>query len=148
MALANRLCVTGSRRSKDKDYVWQVLDAIDRRYGPVGLLIQGAGGDPDKGIGVDILAALWAVKHRIRVDEYQAEWEIYGNPAGPIRNRRMVKHGRPTLGVAFPGDRGTKDCLGVMRKAGIQVIDLWTPGGARPNFTEAINLLDRNNSRS
>ena len=41
--------------------------------------------------------------------------EKHGNAAGPIRNQRMLDHGKPDIVVAFPGGSGTADMVKLSR---------------------------------
>lgn len=54
---------------------------------------------------------------------YPADWDRYGQKAGPIRNTRMINDGRPDVVWAFTHrlDGGTADCVNKARKAGIGV---------------------------
>jgi hypothetical protein len=57
--------------------------------------------------------------------EFPAEWKVYGNAAGPIRNKQMLDEGKPDLVLAFHSDlehsRGTKDMVRQARAAGVLV---------------------------
>ena len=35
--------------------------------------------------------------------------KLYDAAAGPYRNERMLREGRPTFAVGFPGGKGTRD---------------------------------------
>ena len=57
---------------------------------------------------------------------FKADWKRYGNKsAGPIRNREMltVRFGVDIL-VAFPGGKGTADCVRQARELGIRVLEV------------------------
>lgn len=58
--------------------------------------------------GADKLARWWAHKNNIPLSVFYAQWHIYGKTAGPMRNEIMAEE-YPTVGVAFPGGKGTKD---------------------------------------
>lgn len=76
--------------------------------------------------GADQMAEDWYYHHGWRYcagrEAYPARWDIEGNAAGPLRNRRMVNKG-VKLGLAFPlGDSaGTWDCVRKMQGAKIPV---------------------------
>lgn len=61
-----------------------------------------------------------------------ADWDRHGDAAGPIRNAGMVREALELApvpyihGLAFPepGSRGTRNCMRLMRDAGIRV-DVW-----------------------
>ena len=65
--------------------------------------------------GADILSGIIAAKYGLDVIVFLPEWERYGRPAGPIRNRQMIIEGKPDLIVAFHNDlsksRGTANMI-------------------------------------
>ena len=122
-----RILVTGSRNWRDRQAIRDALDEALRRYGPF-VLVHGAcpprwDGKP----GADALADEWGMDHRylgVRVERHPADWDRYGNGAGPVRNREMVEAGA-LLCLAFPlGESpGTKGCMSLADAAGIPVIE-------------------------
>jgi hypothetical protein len=72
--------------------------------------------------GADALAVQWARGRGIRTRIFRARWESEGPAAGPIRNRRMLKEGRPDVVVAFAGGRGTAGMTALARDAGVPVV--------------------------
>jgi hypothetical protein len=118
-----RVLVCGGRKYTDRDYIWNTLCEIDEKRGPILVVIHGAA------TGADTEAMIWAQTPRITGRKilhapFVADWRQYGNAAGPIRNARMIAEGKPDLGLAFPGGRGTADCVKQMRAAGIEVIEM------------------------
>ena len=107
-----RLLVCGGRNYKARDVVYSLLDAIHAQS-PISTIIQGGA------TGADALAASWAYRNRVNVEEYRANWAQYGPAAGPIRNQRMLDKGRPTAYHAFPGGRGTSDMVQRCKRAGV-----------------------------
>lgn len=92
-------------------------------------------GDCGSGVDVfvrDIAAELYG-SHVLPI-QYPARWDKEGLAAGPIRNRRMLTmwadKGRQDLGaiadllIAFPGGKGTADCVRQARELGIAVIEV------------------------
>ena len=61
---------------------------------------------------------------RAACDVYMADWDGLGRKAGPIRNQRMLDDGKPDLGIAFPGGRGTADMVRRAREAGVETIQV------------------------
>lgn len=65
----------------------------------------------------------------IRFVIYPADWKTFGKAAGPVRNERMLtgEHfrygcsGNVDLLIAYPGDRGTENCIIQARNHGIEV---------------------------
>lgn len=74
--------------------------------------------------GADELAVRWAKKHlpKDRFTGFMANWQQFGNAAGPERNGRMLREFRPDKVLAFPGGAGTADCVRQAEALGIEVI--------------------------
>lgn len=109
-----RVVVTGGR---DFDDILAVVGAF-HDYGPFDVVAHGGAR------GADQLAASVARVNRIPTVEYAADWKAHGRAAGPIRNREMLDHFRPDVVLAFPGGRGTSDCVKAARERGIRVIEI------------------------
>lgn len=77
-------------------------------------------------LGADNLAVLWSQTRGIECDphKFDAEWDLLGRAAGPIRNRDMLLHGRPELVVAFPGHIGTANMVSQAKWRGVRVLEL------------------------
>jgi hypothetical protein len=114
-----RLLVCGGRDFTDRDRVFVALDRIVA-FHPVALLIQGGARGADK------LAGEWAARQGIPVEEFPAQWDLYGRAAGPIRNAQMLRESHPDVVVAFPGKGGTADMVKRATAAGVPV---WRPYG-------------------
>lgn len=117
---ATRLLVCGGRDYSDREGLHQTLDAVRKHVQaqrrPVSVLIHGAAS------GADDLADEWARERGIRREGYIADWGLRGRAAGPERNARMLREGRPDLCVAFPGGRGTADMVARCEQAGVPVL--------------------------
>lgn len=118
-----RVLVCGGRAYSDRDHIWNTLCEIDAARGPITCVIHGAA------TGADSEAMIWAQTPRISGRKilhapFVADWRTHGKAAGPLRNQRMIEQGKPDLVVAFPGGRGTADCVSRARAAGIEVIEI------------------------
>ncbi len=71
--------------------------------------------------GVDSAAVDFATNNYCQLEEYKADWDVFGLAAGPIRNKRMIEEGKPDLVVAFPGGKGTANMVKQAVYAGIPV---------------------------
>jgi hypothetical protein len=71
--------------------------------------------------GVDRLAAKAAETFGLDIDPYPADWSK-GAAAGPVRNREMLRDGKPDLVVAIGYGRGTIDMVNAARHTGLLVI--------------------------
>jgi hypothetical protein len=116
------IVVCGGRRYDDGARVWRALDGLHERFG-IELLGHGASGSRRFGkvVGADLHAHDWAVEVGVEVEAFPARWDDHGRAAGPRRNRRMLEAMVPDLVVAFPGSRGTEDCVGAAKQRGIRV---------------------------
>jgi hypothetical protein len=60
---------------------------------------------------------------KIRVERWPADWGLHGKAAGAIRNRAMLVGPPPAdLVIAFPGGRGTANCVAQAEALGIRVV--------------------------
>lgn len=108
-----RVLFTGARDWEDGESINAVVKTLTKDD----LVIHG--GAP----GADTIAGKWAYTYTVPVLVFHAEWEKYGNAAGPIRNQRMIDEGKPTEAHAFPGpnSKGTWDMVRKLRAASIPV---------------------------
>lgn len=104
-----RLLVFGSRNWVWQSILWRVLDQE---------LAQVEGGS-------DTLAKMWAEERQIDHLSYPARWREQGRSAGPQRNARMIREGRPDRAIGFHEDwsisRGSADMRDKLIDAGIDV---------------------------
>lgn len=95
-----RVLVCGGRDFEDRAALYA---ALDRLHGQRCFTLLIAGGAR----GADTMGEHWARDRGVRTRIFMARWAIEGRAAGPIRNARMLREGRPDLIVAFPGGKGT-----------------------------------------
>jgi len=89
-----RVLVAGSRDYDDADQVNETLNDLHSVV-PITTVIHGGAR------GADTLAQLWAIKRKVALKPYLAEWRTQGRKAGPIRNQRMLDEGKPDIVVVF-----------------------------------------------
>jgi hypothetical protein len=81
-------------------------------------------------VGGDWHAHQHALARGWEIEGYPAQWRLYKNAAGPIRNQEMVDYGADIL-VAAPHPSkpspGTRDCIRRAKAAGIPVRDITAP---------------------
>lgn len=111
--------VCGGRDYRERERVFAALDQLQAKHR--GFLLIAHGGAP----GADTLAGEWAKARGVTCEVFAADWAGQGPAAGPLRNQRMVDAGARGC-VAFPGGRGTADCMQRCKAAGIPV---WRPFG-------------------
>lgn len=125
------IMVTGSRHATFHHYYAAILDNLDNESsGHVWELIHGGAR------GVDRIAKIAAggMKHKpLLVKEFQANWDAYGQAAGPIRNEAMTDYIRESMSyddtaicLAFHHDwrhgSGTNNAIEYAESAGITVV--------------------------
>ena len=117
-----RFIVCGGRDYNDKEFLYSALNKLHKSVG-IDCVIQG--GAP----GADFLAKCWAKDNSVEMQEFKAEWHIFGREAGPKRNTRMLMEGQPDGVVAFPranGDMGP-GTANMARKAQEAGLKVWFP---------------------
>lgn len=109
-----RLLVCGGRDFDNLPWLSSALSRIDDVW-PFEVLICGMAK------GADEQAHFWAMRKGIPVKEFPANWWDFGRAAGAIRNRQMLREGKPNLVIAFPGGKGTANMIAQARAANIEV---------------------------
>lgn len=66
-------------------------------------------------LGADSLGEHWAIKNKIPVSRFPAEWNKYGRKAGPIRNQEMAEYGDALIAIWDGESRGTGDMVRRMK---------------------------------
>lgn len=78
--------------------------------------------------GADILARQAAIECSVPFRGYPANWNKYGNAAGPLRNQQMIDEEHPDMCIAFhpflPSSKGTKDMVNRAKRAGIKTYNV------------------------
>jgi hypothetical protein len=108
-----RILVCGGRDYDDRTKVFETLDTLKPS-----VIIEGGAR------GADWIAATWGMENRVPRMRFDADWQTHGKAAGPIRNQLMLDQGNPDLVLAFPGGKGTADCVRRARAAGIEVMEV------------------------
>jgi predicted NAD-dependent protein-ADP-ribosyltransferase YbiA (DUF1768 family) len=107
-----RVLVTGGREFTDQAEADRVLDQIHKEQG-ISAIISGAAR------GADTLAANWARRNNVPLEEKPADWKTHGKSAGFRRNQEMLEEGKPDLVIAFPGGKGTAHMVNLANAAGV-----------------------------
>lgn len=119
-----RLVIFGSRKFTDLRLMAAVLYPLEPMIKTV---ISGCHPDIIRVVGVDDLAKLWANAHCKEHLAFPVDWNrrpdgSYDKFAGPVRNEQMITVGRPTAGMAFPGNTGTANMTELCKRYGIPLI--------------------------
>lgn len=124
-----RLLVCGSRKFTNYEKVKRVVEQLLPDYMIFGDCI-----------GVDTLAHDAAHEIGISHDPpYVADWNGYGNSAGAIRNKEMLRKGKPDVVAAIFDDRinkGTTLMANLARDAGVPVIEFFLKSEATKPYTQ------------
>jgi hypothetical protein len=105
--------VTGGRHYNDGWRIWDVL-----REHKAEVIVTG------DATGADYYARGFAQQHALKLHVYEADWRKHGTAAGPIRNRAMLDAHPNAIVLAFPGGRGTADCVRQARALKMEVIEV------------------------
>ena len=101
-----RLLVCGDRNWTDKELVKKILAQVS-----FDVLIEGEARGTDR-ISREVVKE---GQLSCSVLPFHADWDTYHKAAGPIRNRQMIKEGKPDLILAFHNhieeSKGTADML-------------------------------------
>lgn len=116
-----RVVVFGGRDFCNRSLAFRALDRIHAQYG-ITTVIDG------EARGADTLAHQWARAKGIDNLRFPANWAKFGLSAGPIRNRQMIEEGKPEMGIAFPGGKGTANMEKQLKEAGIKLLKV-VPAG-------------------
>lgn len=109
--------VTGGRDYNKRETVFKTLDWVNLSD-TITTVRQGGANGADR-LGLD-----WARVNGVRVETFKAMWDAHGLAAGPIRNRQMLEqHPAPDLVIAFPGGKGTNNCVDTAHELGVSVYD-------------------------
>lgn len=110
-----RILICGSRNWKDESAIRILLENMPSNT----VVIHGACR------GADMIADRLARRMGFKVEVYPADWDRYPKAAGPIRNIRMLTHGKPDRVYAFTDNlsasKGTSHMVEIARKAGVWV---------------------------
>lgn len=102
-----KVVIAGSRTIKD---MAAVAAAIEMSKFDISEVVCG------KATGVDSLGERWAIMGGIPVKEFPAEWDKYGNAAGPIRNRKMAEYADAAIIVWDGKSTGSRNMIKEIKK--------------------------------
>lgn len=71
--------------------------------------------------GVDRLGEIWARTHGVPLEIYPANWRLYGNTAGHMRNVQMAINAEALVAVWDGKSKGTGDMISIARRMGLRV---------------------------
>jgi len=125
-----QLSTEWKRKKSESAFIWRELTRYTQHLSESLIIISGCA------TGADENAQAWAKASGHGRMLFRAEWDKYGNAAGPIRNKQMMVNGKPEIVIAFPGGKGTKNMLSIARKNKLQIIRLIWTGKPIPGIHE------------
>ena len=108
-----RVAVTGGRDFSNKEMATRAFDALLNQSEKHTIVCGGSK-------GADMLCFEIATKLSYKTERYLPNWNKYGKAAGPIRNREMMSSNIDLL-IAFPGGKGTENCINLAKSMGIPI---------------------------
>lgn len=105
-----KVIVTGGRDYEDYNMVADVLEFLNPE-----IVIQGGASGADK------LADEWASEFSKSIT-VEADWKTHGKAAGPIRNKQMLDSHPDAVVVAFPGGKGTENCVSLAKSKNMIIL--------------------------
>lgn len=99
-----KLAIIGSRSFSDYNYLEKICNEF-RKIENVDAVVSGGAS------GTDTLAEIWANKNNIRTKIFKADWKKYGNSAGVVRNKNIIKSADVVLAFWDNESRGTKHSI-------------------------------------
>lgn len=75
-------------------------------------------------VGVETYGITYAKEKNLKLHEYEANVERYGNSAGAVRNHKMLFDGRPDLVIALAGGAGTRHMKAICMDYGVEVLEV------------------------
>lgn len=112
-----KILVCGGRDFTNVHLLHKTLDHLLKEY-KFDTIIEG------DARGADRMAGRWADENHLEHLIFPAQWQKFGNRAGPIRNLQMLDEGKPDLVIAFPGGKGTAHMVKIARGRGIRVLEV------------------------
>jgi hypothetical protein len=116
-----RVLICGDREWKCQDLILMALRILGKDN--IECVIEGEARGADK-MGKAAAKELGLTEEQIL--EFPADWVKHGKAAGPIRNRKQFKEGKPNLVLAFHNDikhsKGTKDMITVAKAGGVRTV--------------------------
>lgn len=101
-----RLLIAGPRDYTDYAFFQEKVDFFTASFGEDVTLINGK-----CKTGVDQMAVMYAQERGWKIEFYEAEWDLHGKAAGPIRNTEMAKEATHFIGFSNGSSRGTEDMI-------------------------------------
>ncbi len=110
-----RAVVAGSRKYVDKVRVFQSLDSYFQNNPGNIAIVSGDATGPDK------FGKQYGLERNIPVKLFPAQWNVYGNLAGFVRNNLMAIYGTVLFAYHMNNSSGTADMIKTSKREGLSV---------------------------
>ena len=109
-----KVLVTGSRTWSDKTVIYSELNNFLAKFPNNLILVHGGAA------GADSIAHNWALANNVKTEVWEANWDLHGKKAGPIRNNLMIKSGADySLAFLQNNSSGTLHAISTLKKSGV-----------------------------
>jgi hypothetical protein len=112
------LGIVGSRYFDDYDEFKKILTQWIKDNGTIDEIVSGGAN------GVDSMAKKYANENKIKFTVYEADWNTYGDKAGPMRNTKIVEKANCLLALPGPESTGTWDTVIKAQKKKIKITNI------------------------
>lgn len=123
-----RVVVAGSRACTDEGFIWNVLEWHKWNWLEIPSWCSGGAK------GVDTIAEDYLTSRDYDFTRFDADWNLYGKPAGFIRNRHMIEwaledpNGLSVLIAILEGvSKGTRHTINLALDLGVTDIHVYRP---------------------
>ena len=117
-----RVIIAGSRDIDDYDLL---LQAIKDSGFEITEVFSGACLNKKPGIdfskGVDGLGERYAKEKNLGVRFFEADWDIHGRAAGPLRNARMAEYAEALICIHKKDSRGSKNMIRCAKEQNLKI---------------------------
>jgi hypothetical protein len=113
---ATKIIVAGGRDFDDYGRMSKVLNTNLEGIKEL-ILVRG-----DCPTGADALVKVYAEECGIDLATFEADWDQYGDAAGPIRNSKMAQYGHALIAFWDMNSPGTDSMIKQARKVGIPIM--------------------------
>jgi hypothetical protein len=113
-----KVLVCGGRDFYDREKIFKALDALQESRVKITELCHGGAK------GADSIAGEYAQEKNIPCKVFPAQWKMYGNSAGSVRNVQMLNIFNPDLVISFQGGKGTAHMVKISRAKLCEVLEI------------------------
>jgi len=110
-----KVIIAGSRTFTDRFAARMAIKEWEQEYGKIAEVICGGAQ------GADLIGMSLAEEKEIPVKMFPADWDKFGNAAGPIRNKEMAEYAEGLILLWDGESRGSLSMLKLARHYGLEI---------------------------